>query len=65
MAGAATLIDFPVTRKDVAEMCGATLHTVSRVLTAWEKAGLLVTDHRRITIREPAAIQRIAEDPLD
>ena len=46
-------------------MCGATLHTVSRVLTAWEKAGLLATNHRRITIRNPAAIQRIAEDPLE
>ena len=65
MAGPGTLIDFPVTRKDVAEMCGATLHTVSRILTAWEKAGLLATDHRRITIRDPAALQRIAEDPLD
>lgn len=35
-------IDFSLSRKDVAETCGATLlHTVSRVLTVWEKASLV------------------------
>jgi CRP/FNR family transcriptional regulator, nitrogen oxide reductase regulator len=61
--GAGTKIDFPLTRKDVAEMCGTTLHTVSRVLTAWEKAGLIVTNQQRVTIHAPAEIQRIADDP--
>jgi CRP-like cAMP-binding protein len=55
-------IVFPVTRKDIAEMCGATLHTVSRVLTAWEKAGLLATKQQRITIRQLEAIRRIASE---
>jgi CRP-like cAMP-binding protein len=55
-------IVFPVTRKDIAEMCGATLHTVSRVLTAWEKADLLATKRQRITIRQLKAIRRIASD---
>jgi CRP-like cAMP-binding protein len=61
-AGKGVLIDFPLTRKDVADMCGATLHTVSRVLTAWEKAKLVATDRQRITLREPQAIRDIAED---
>ena len=34
-------IDFPITRQDVAEMTGATLHTVSRILSAWESQGLV------------------------
>jgi CRP/FNR family transcriptional regulator, nitrogen oxide reductase regulator len=32
-AGDGTTIDFPLTRKDVAAMCGATLHTASGILT--------------------------------
>ena len=28
-------IDFPISRQDVAEMTGTTLHTVSRILSAW------------------------------
>jgi CRP/FNR family transcriptional regulator, nitrogen oxide reductase regulator len=35
-SGDGTTIDFPLTRKDLTDMCGATLHTVSRVMTAWE-----------------------------
>ena len=34
-------IDFPISRQDVAEMTGTTLHTVSRILSAWEQQGLV------------------------
>ncbi|MGD9743765.1 MAG: Crp/Fnr family transcriptional regulator [Dongiaceae bacterium] len=62
-AGDGTTIGFPLTRRDLAEMCGSTLHTVSRILTAWEKAALIATKRQRITIRRRDAIRRIAEDP--
>jgi len=58
-----TTIGFPLTRRDVAEMCGSTLHTVSRILTAWEKAALIATKRQRVTIRCRDAIRRIAEGP--
>jgi CRP/FNR family transcriptional regulator, nitrogen oxide reductase regulator len=58
-----TAIAFPLRRKDLAQISGTTLYTVSRILTAWEKAGLLVSDHRRLTIRSLAKILRIARDP--
>jgi len=58
-----TAIEFPLRRKDLAEISGTTLHTVSRILTAWEKAGLLVSDNRHLTLRNPVQIQRIARDP--
>ncbi|HWA42767.1 MAG TPA: Crp/Fnr family transcriptional regulator [Hypericibacter adhaerens] len=61
--GTGTTIGFPLTRKDVAAMCGATLHTASRILTAWEKTGMITTSRQRVTIRKLAAIKRIAEDP--
>lgn len=57
-----TTIGFPLSRKDMAAMCGTTLHTASRVLTAWEKAGMIATNRQRVTIREFAAIERIAEN---
>lgn len=55
-------IEFPLRRKDVADISGTTLHTASRVLTAWEKAGLLVSHNRRLTVCQPSEILRIAED---
>ena len=39
--GGVTRIDFPITRQDIAEMTGTTLHTVSRVLSSWEGQGLV------------------------
>ena len=57
-----TEIDFPLSRKDLAEMCGATLHTVSRTLTAWEKQGAVRTSQQRITIPDIAEIQKRCEE---
>jgi CRP-like cAMP-binding protein len=60
--GNGATIDFPLTRKDIADMCGATLHTVSRVLASWEKEGWIKRARRRVTIRDPKALQSIADD---
>jgi CRP-like cAMP-binding protein len=57
-----TAIDFPLRRKDVADIAGITLHTASRILTAWEKAGLVLSHNQRLTIRQPTQILRIAEE---
>jgi CRP-like cAMP-binding protein len=57
-----TAIEIPLRRKDVADISGTTLHSASRILTAWEKAGLLVSRNQRLTIRKPSEIQRIADD---
>ncbi len=54
-------IDFPISRQDVAEMTGATLHTVSRVLSAWEDRGLVESGRQKITLRDPHRIFMLAE----
>lgn len=54
-------IDFPLSRQDVAEMTGSTLHTVSRILSAWERDGIVAGGRRRIALRDRAALARIAE----
>lgn len=46
-------IDFPITRKDLSDMTGATLHTVSRTLSAWEKQGVIESQRKQITVRKP------------
>lgn len=55
-------IDFPVTRQEIAEMIGTTLHTVSRVLSAWESEGILEGGRQRIVIKKPHALVAIAEE---
>jgi len=56
-------IEFPLTRQDLADMCGATLYTVSRVLTAWEKAGYVRTQRKYVCLRKLGEIRRIAGEP--
>ena len=46
-------IDFPVTRQDVAEMAGTTLHTVSRLLSAWQKAEIIASRRKLIVVTAP------------
>jgi CRP-like cAMP-binding protein len=55
-------IEFPLRRKDIADICGTTLHSASRILTPWEKAGWLVTRDQRLTICNFSEIEQIAED---
>lgn len=43
-------IDFPISKQDIAEMTGTTLHTVSRILTAWEAAGLIEGGRQKLLI---------------
>jgi CRP-like cAMP-binding protein len=54
-------IDFPITRQDVAQMTGTTLHTVSRILSAWEQQGLVDGGRQRIVLRDPHRLFRVAE----
>jgi CRP-like cAMP-binding protein len=54
-------IDFPISRQDVAEMTGTTLHTVSRILSAWEQQGLVESGRQRITLCDPHRLFGIAE----
>lgn len=55
------LIDFPISRQDVAEMTGTTLHTVSRLLSAWEDQGLVKSSRQRVVVIEPHRLLVIAE----
>lgn len=53
-------IDFPVTRQDIAEMTGTTLHTVSRILSAWEERGLVRGGRQKLLVCNPQQLMRVA-----
>ena len=49
-------IDFPITRQDLSELTATTLHTVSRLLSAWEKQGMVQSKRKRIKVCDPHAL---------
>lgn len=55
-------IEFPITRREIAEMASTTLHTVSRILSGWEQSGVLTGGRRRIVVLDPHALVRIAHE---
>jgi len=59
-----TRIDFPITRQDIAEMTGTTLHTVSRLLSAWEGLGLVEGGRQKLTICDAEGLARIADPEI-
>lgn len=55
-------IDFPITRQDIAEMTGTTLHTVSRLLSAWEGEGIVRSSRQKVVVTNPHALVVIADN---
>jgi CRP-like cAMP-binding protein len=55
------LIELSFSRQELAEIAGTTLYTVSRVLSAWEKQGVVITGRERIILSKPHAVVLIAE----
>ncbi|ANN61986.1 Crp/Fnr family transcriptional regulator (plasmid) [Mesorhizobium loti NZP2037] len=55
------MIDFPISRRDIAEMTGTTLHTVSRLMSAWEGKGLVRSGRQKVTVVEPHRLLMLAE----
>lgn len=55
-------IAFPLSRQDLAEMAGTTLHTVSRTLRAWEERGIVDCGRLRVILLKPQALVAIADD---
>ena len=54
-------IDFPISKQDIAEMTGTTLHTVSRILTAWEGADLVIGGRQKLLVRDPHRLLLIGD----
>ncbi|MBN1849850.1 MAG: Crp/Fnr family transcriptional regulator [Deltaproteobacteria bacterium] len=55
------LIDFRLSRQDLADYTGTTLYTVSRTLSRWEQKGWTVSSRERIVVTNPHALVSFAE----
>jgi CRP-like cAMP-binding protein len=53
-------IGMPLSRRDLAELTGTTLYTVSRILSAWARAGLVDTGRQWVAILCPQRLAAIA-----
>ena len=58
-------IDFPISRQDIAEMTGTTLHTVSRILSAWEHKGLVEGGRQKLKVCDLPGLALLAEGGHD
>jgi len=56
-------INFPITRQNLSEMTGTTLHTVSRLLSAWEKDGIIRSERKKITVCDPHRLVVLSTGP--
>ena len=54
------VIDFPITRRDISEITATTMHTVSRLLSAWERQGILDSGRRQIKVCDPHRLTELA-----
>jgi len=54
-------IDFPITRQNLSEMTGTTLHTVSRLLSGWEKNDIVKSTRRRIVVTDAHRLVVLSE----
>lgn len=54
-------IGFPLSRQDLAELTGATIATVSRIMSAWEERRLIEGGRLRVVLRDTAALALLAE----
>lgn len=55
--GAARSFELPMTRQDIGDYLGLTLHTVSRTLCLMQEQGLIDLDHRQVRLRAIDALQ--------
>jgi CRP-like cAMP-binding protein len=55
------IVELPLSRQDLAEASGTTIFTVSRILSDWERRGLVEAGRERVLIRNPHGLVQISE----
>lgn len=52
-------VEIPLSQEELARLVGASRETISRALNSFRQLGILTTSHRRITITDRGALERI------
>jgi CRP-like cAMP-binding protein len=55
-------IGVPLSRQDLADLCGTTLSTASRTLSAWDQQGIIEAGRERVVLLKPHLLVVIADD---
>ncbi|MGE5277709.1 MAG: Crp/Fnr family transcriptional regulator [Acidobacteriota bacterium] len=55
-------IPLPLSRQEIADLVGTTIETAIRVMSRWQKDGIIETDKKGFLIRDPAALSEIAPE---
>ena len=56
------LIDIPLSRQDLAEMAGTNLYSVSRMMSQWERDGILLSDKQQVILMRAHELVVLGED---
>lgn len=59
-AAQAAIVELPVRRRDIADIAGTTLHSVSRLVSRWEREGILLSGRSRVTVLDTPRLQQVA-----
>lgn len=54
-----TRLQVPLTRQEISEMAGTTVESTIRVLSRWQKEGLVSTDRQYITLRDTHRMSQV------
>jgi len=55
-------LPLPLSRQEIADLTGTTVETAIRIMSRWQKSGLVETDRKGFLIRDPAALREIAPE---
>ena len=55
-------IELALSRAELANMTGTTVYSASRILSAWQRRGIVSSDRQHLLIRRPHDLVAIAED---
>lgn len=58
-------IDATLSRQAIADLCGTTLSTASRVLSGWDRQGILIASREHVVIVRPHDLVSIADDIVE
>ena len=57
-----TFIPLPLARQEIADLAGTTIETAIRVMSRWQREGIVETDKKGFLIRRPEALREIAPE---
>ena len=59
---AGTMIPLPLSRQELADLLGTTLETTIRLMSRWQKEGLVTTEREGFVVPDLSALRRIGEE---